>query len=38
MKRGHMLNLTNPGKAGMVALQTQRPKTTTEDGLKLKPF
>ena len=37
-KRGHALNLTSSGEACMVDLQTQRPKITTQDGLKLKLF
>ena len=38
MKRGHILNLISSGEAGLVELQTQRPKITTWDGFKLKLF
>ena len=35
-KKGHILNLTSSGEACVMALQTQRPKVTTKDVLKLK--
>lgn len=37
-KRGPVLNLTSLGNACMVALQTQTPKVTPKDSLRLKLF
>ena len=37
-ERGDTLNLTSSGEAWWLALQTQRPRVTAWDGLKLKLF